>query len=95
MAKYLDTLQSAPAIMLLALFFGVGFTIGHHFFYHSLVGQAVSSGYHVPGVDFTISGQQINIAVGSAFAFIFKALFGVAVSSAYDKNCMENYQRPY
>ncbi|OBT77267.1 hypothetical protein VF21_04048 [Pseudogymnoascus sp. 05NY08] len=85
MAKYLATLQSAPAIMLLALFSGVGFTIGHHFFYHSLVGQAVSSGYHVPGVNFTISGQQINIAVGSAFAFIVKALFGVAMSSAYNQ----------
>jgi hypothetical protein len=60
--------------MLLGLLAGLAFSIGHHYFYQSLDGQAISN---------TTFDQQINIAIGTAFAFLVKASLAIAVGSAY------------
>jgi hypothetical protein len=53
---------------------GIAFAIGHHFFYQSLDGTPVNS---------TTFDQQINIGIGTAFAFLVRALLVVAVGVAF------------
>ena len=68
-----------------AVFFfvlGVLFALGHHLFYRSLVNQTTETDdYTIMGSHY--SGQQLNIAVGTAFAFLVKASFVLAASVPY------------
>ena len=69
-------------MMILSLACGVLFALGHHLFYNSLQNKPTSTG------DYTFMGthhpgQQFNIALGTAFAFLVKAAFGIALSTAY------------
>ncbi|KAL1962141.1 hypothetical protein VTN77DRAFT_545 [Rasamsonia byssochlamydoides] len=85
MTASLDILWTAPAQMLSALVLGAAFALGHHFFYHSLDGQPTpNTSYDIDGV--SLSRQQINVAAGTVFAFLVKALLGVAVSTACDQS---------
>ena len=82
MAKHLRIHWWTPSMMFLSLIFGVLFALGHHFFYNSLVNKPTSTGdYTVMGTQHP--GQQLNIAIGTAFAFLVKAAFVLAVSTAY------------
>ena len=72
----------APVVMLLSLLIGTALAIGHHAFYASLAGTAVSSD-PIKVVGWTTTQQQINIAVGTAFAFVVKASLILACSTAY------------
>jgi hypothetical protein len=68
--------------MFLSLISGVLFALGHHFFYNSLVNKPTSTGdYTIMGTQHP--GQQLNIALGTAFAFLVRAAFVLAVSTAY------------
>ena len=59
--------------------------IGHHLFYQSLTGTlAPDAAYAVFGANF--SKQQLNIAVGTAFAFFFKAFLVLALSIAFTQS---------
>lgn len=72
----------APTIMLAALIAGISFATGHHLFYQSLDGTHVSTeGYSFAGL--TLSRQQTNTNVGTAFAFLVRACLVVAISVAY------------
>ena len=72
----------APATIILALAFGLLFAVGHHLFYRNLDGQRVASeDISILGSD--ISPQQLNVAIGTAFAFLVKASLVTAVSTAY------------
>ena len=64
----------APTTMLAAFAFGVAFAIGHHFFYQSLDGTSL---------DNAPFDQQINIAVGTAFAFLVRSFLSVAIGVAF------------
>ncbi|KAF2093384.1 hypothetical protein NA57DRAFT_81312 [Rhizodiscina lignyota] len=64
----------APVMMVCSLLAGIGFAIGHHFFYQSL--------HHVPTSDATFE-QQVNTAIGTAFAFIVRMFFVLSISMAY------------
>ncbi|KAI1388161.1 uncharacterized protein F4822DRAFT_236310 [Hypoxylon trugodes] len=78
-----------PLIMGLSLLSGVLFSIGHHLFYKSLENKPTSTGdYDILGSHY--QGQQFNIAVGTAFAFLARAAFILAVSTAY---CQLFWQR--
>jgi hypothetical protein len=82
MAKRVRIHWWAPSLMFLSLIFGVLFALGHHFFYNSLVNKPTSTGdYTIMGTQHP--GQQLNIALGTAFAFLVKAAFVLAVSTAY------------
>lgn len=73
---------AAPATMVLALLFGALLALGHHLFYASLQGSPTPTGT----LDITwsnVSVQQLNTAIGTAFAFLVKAFLVVAVSVAY------------
>ncbi|GIZ46349.1 hypothetical protein CKM354_000947700 [Cercospora kikuchii] len=72
----------APAVMVSSLLAGVALAIGHHAFYASLAGAAVSS-EPIKVVGWSTTQQQINIAVGTAFAFVVKASLILACSTAY------------
>lgn len=68
--------------MLTALVGGLFLVVSHHVFYFSL------KGWTVPQDDLQVLGlsaskQQVNLAAGTAFAFLVKALLALAVSTAY------------
>lgn len=68
--------------MILALLGGSLLALGHHLFYANLDHKAVQTGsYHFAGKK--LSKQQVNTAVGTAFAFLVKVFLGFAVSAAY------------
>lgn len=70
----------APASATGALVAALLLSTGHHLFYRSLHGTPVSEEAHFA---FEISRQQINIAIGTAFAFLTKASMVVAISITF------------
>lgn len=72
----------APVVMMSSLVVGTALAVGHHAFYASLAGSAVSSD-PIKVVGWTTTQQQINIAIGTAFAFVVKASLILACSTAY------------
>ena len=72
----------APTTINLALLAGLLFAVGHHLFYRHLDGQQVAS-EDVRLLGSNISPQQLNVAIGTAFAFLVKASLVTAVSTAY------------
>lgn len=72
----------APFLMLGSFALAILLCFGHHLFYQSLEGSRVSStDRKLLGARFT--AQQVNIAGGTAFAFLAKAAFVLSVSTAY------------
>jgi hypothetical protein len=72
----------APSLILGSFVFGVAICASHHYFYQSLHGQEVGQHeYNVLGS--RRSSQQINLWVGTAFAFIAKAAFAISVTTAF------------
>lgn len=63
-----------------SLIAGLAFMLAHHLFYQSLHGNVVSD--HPP-FGFEVSQQQLNVAVGTAFAFLAKACLVIAISVAF------------
>jgi hypothetical protein len=59
---------------MLAFVAGLAFALGHHAFYSSLDGQPV---------DGHLFSQQINLAVGQAFAFLVRASLVISVGASY------------
>jgi hypothetical protein len=68
----------AYTTMLVSLLLGMLLSLWHHLFYHSLDGKPVSN-HPIHGV----TGQQLNLAIGTLFAFLVKASLAVAVTTAY------------
>jgi len=60
--------------MLASLVAGIAFALGHHYFYQALKGHVVSN---------TVFDQQINIAIGNAFAFLVRISLITSVGTAY------------
>ena len=74
----------APAAMITALLAGVLFAVAHHLFYRSLAGNAVPPGsYRIAGI--AASPQQVNIAAGTAFAFLVKSCLATTIAIAYSQ----------
>jgi hypothetical protein len=63
-----------PTVIILAFVAGLAFALGHHVFYDRLDGQPV---------DDHIFDQQINLAVGQAFAFLVRASLVISVGASY------------
>lgn len=82
MAKISHIHWFAPTSMVASLLAGVLFALGHHLFYHSLVGKSVTGETYELGGS-KVSRQQLNTAIGTAFAFLTKASLASAVSLAY------------
>ncbi|KAK8074135.1 hypothetical protein PG994_005034 [Apiospora phragmitis] len=71
-----------PFLMVSSFVVGIIFAVGHHLFYASLEAKPAQTGdYTFLGLNY--SGQQFNIAVGTAFGFLVKAAFVLSVSTAY------------
>jgi hypothetical protein len=82
LSKIIGIPWQAPAAIIVSLAAGISFAIGHHLFYNHLHGQeARPTGYKILGSD--ISPQQLNVAIGTAFAFLVKASLVTALSTAY------------
>ncbi|KAK5739812.1 hypothetical protein LTR17_005098 [Elasticomyces elasticus] len=72
----------APTSMTAALTCAIALALGHHFFYASLDSHLTPVGsYNVIGK--SLSKQQFNTAVGTAFAFLVKSALTVATTLAY------------
>ena len=74
----------APGTALLALLASTLIAIGHHLFYSSLNGKPVSN-FNFSVLGTTVSKQQINIAGGTAFAFLFRAAIAKIIALTYDQ----------
>ena len=61
-------------MIILAFIAGLAFALGHHAFYSSLDGQTV---------DDHLFNQQINLAVGQAFAFLVRASLVISIGASY------------
>lgn len=71
---------AAPASAVGSLAAGHLLITDHHLFYRSLHAKAVSdNGF----LDFELSQQQVNIAVGTTFAFLARACMVLTVSIAF------------
>ena len=80
--RYKSVHWLVPTTMILALLTGTLLAMGHHLFYRHLTNHSAPTGlYHFAGK--TMSKQQFNTAVGTAFAFLVKFFLTVAVSTAY------------
>lgn len=72
----------APVVMVSSLLVGTALALGHHAFYASLAGSSVGSD-PIDIAGWMTTQQQINIAIGTAFAFVVKASLILACSTAY------------
>ncbi|KAK3636944.1 hypothetical protein LTR56_012604 [Elasticomyces elasticus] len=82
MARLHNLYWRVPFLMFGSLVVGVLLAIGHHLFYRSLDGKEASQGgYNVLGSKYT--GQQVNLAAGTAFAFLVKSFLVLSVSAAF------------
>jgi hypothetical protein len=71
-----------PAAMTGAVLASMFFALGHHLLYRSLGGKQVPSGsFDIAG--FPISPQQVNIAAGTAFAFLVNSCLAAAIAIVY------------
>jgi hypothetical protein len=64
----------APTVIVLSFAVSLALAVGHHLFYASLD--------HIPVEDNAFS-QQTNIAIGTGFAFLFRACLAIATCTAY------------
>ena len=82
MAPYLSAHWVTPCVMVFSILIGIAFALGHHFFYASLENKpTATSDYTLYGTHYP--GQQVNIAVGTAFAFLARSAFVLAISTAF------------
>ena len=70
-SKHIDPI--APITMIVSLILGVGFALGHHFFYNSRDGTSVGN----------TTQQEWYIRVGTYFAYLVTFTLGVAIATAY------------
>ena len=78
--------MGAPFKMAVSVLLGIGFMLGHYFFYDSLDGQPTpDADYNIWGDSFSVSGQQVNIGIGSLFALLVKTMLGLAIVTALDQ----------
>lgn len=66
----------APTTIIIAFIAGLSFAIGHHSFYRQLDTKPVDS-------DDRMFSQQVNGAIGTAFAFLFRASLVIAITGVY------------
>lgn len=71
--------------MVAMLLFGTAFSIGHHFFYQSLSGKPPPSSVYFSRFGGGLTGQQVNLAVGSVFAFLVNSALGAVITTAADQ----------
>ena len=75
---------TAPTLMVASLTVGTLFALCHHFFYANLDHKPAPTsleGRNVLGMQ--LSTQQMNLAVGTAFAFLVRACLMFSISTAY------------
>ncbi|OPB40219.1 hypothetical protein A0O28_0002980 [Trichoderma guizhouense] len=75
----------AMGTMVVMLLFGAAFSIGHHFFYQSLSGKPPPSSVYFSRFGGGLTGQQVNLAVGSVFAFLVNSALGAVITTAADQ----------
>lgn len=72
----------APTTIIFSLIAGLLLAVGHHLFYNRLHGQQASpDGFKILGSH--VSPQQLNIAIGTAIAYLVKTFLVLALSTAY------------
>jgi hypothetical protein len=71
-----------PTTMVGSCLAGLLLALGHHLFYSSLNSQVVpTASYHLIGHSLSI--QQVNTSIGTAFAFLVRTFLALAISAAY------------
>jgi len=70
----------ASTIMVTSLLSGMLLALGHHLFYDHLDGKEVGTSQHIIR---GVTPQQLNLTLGTLFAFLVHALLSVAVTTSY------------
>ena len=71
--------------MVLTFILGTLFAVGHHLYYNHLAGQVPpDTQYGVESLA-TLTGQQINLAIGAIFVFFAKSSFDAAIFTAHEQ----------
>ena len=79
--------------MLSALIAGALFSVGHHLFYASLDQSSASDLLEYDVLGMTVSQQQFNTGLGTAFAFLVRACLMISISVAYFQILIWNVTR--
>jgi hypothetical protein len=82
----------SPTLMLSSLVLGLLLSVGHHLFYQSLDGQHTTKTSH-SFFGSSYSNQQLNIAVGTTFAFLVRSALVLSVSTAFCQAFWKEVQR--
>ncbi|PKK42204.1 hypothetical protein CI102_14753 [Trichoderma harzianum] len=76
----------ARGTMVFMLILGSALAAGHHIFYQSLDRKPPPNTiYGLQGFPVSLTGQQMNLAAGAAFAFLVKAVLGSAVFTSAEQ----------
>jgi hypothetical protein len=82
MARQTRIYWLTPATIVATFLAGIFLALVHHLFYESLEGSvAPTSNYHLAIGQ--VSKQQVNIAAGTAFAFMVKSMLSLAVTISH------------
>lgn len=81
------TKPRARGVIALAYLSGIALVLGHHFFYSSLSGRPPPAAvYRVLGTSTALTGQQVNLAVGAALAFLAKTALSAVVAVSAEQS---------
>ncbi|KUJ21294.1 uncharacterized protein LY89DRAFT_547954, partial [Mollisia scopiformis] len=69
--KHVD--WSNPTLMIMSLLAGIGFAVGHHFYYRWLNGKQVGDSHH----------QQWPLRIGTGFAWLVALFLKTSIGVAY------------
>ncbi|EAW10139.1 uncharacterized protein ACLA_046040 [Aspergillus clavatus NRRL 1] len=95
MAVFPFNLKCSAIILMIASFLAaVAFAVGHDTFYQSLNGKPVLNTQPLTLLKSTLnlSDQQVNISLGTLFAFLVKSYLGVSVSTTFDQFAWKSIQ---
>lgn len=82
MARHRQIYWVTPSTIASAFLIGLLLICGHHLFYTRLAGRPAPPGYYQFAVG-RVSKQQLNTAVGTAFAFLVRSTLALAVAASY------------
>jgi hypothetical protein len=87
-------IPQSKGTMLLYFVVGIVFTVGHHLFYNHLAGQVPPNSSHSIANVVSLTGQQINLALGAVFVFFVKSFLSMALLTAHEQTTWKAIKDP-
>lgn len=87
-------IPQSKGTMVLALVAGTVLAVGHHLFYSHLAGQIPPNSIYTIANMESLTGQQINLAIGAIFVFFVKTLLSMALLTAHEQTTWRAIKTP-